>query len=98
MQVSRCIIYLPPLTTPFTYYDVAGHPQTLHLDENTLAFTYCQIPVVYRLSDQPSMVITHADGAVEELAGLELNTAISAKVFSRQGDLRMIEVELMPGL
>ena len=82
----------------FAYYDVVGHPQTLSLEANTLAFTYCQIPVVYRLSDRPNIEITHNDGRVEVLAGLELDAATSAKIFDRRGEIVTLEVALMPGL
>ncbi len=83
---------------PFAYYDVTGHPQTLSLEAGTLAFTYCQVPVIYRLSDHPQIEITHRGGRVETLAGLELDPINSAKIFERGGAIVVVKVGLMPGL
>ena len=55
----------------FVYYDVAEQPQTVSLEADTLAFTYCQVPVVYRVSDAPKIRIRHRDGRVEGRAGLD---------------------------
>jgi hypothetical protein len=36
--------------TDFWYYDLAGHSRQLKLKPGSLAFTYCQIPIVYQLA------------------------------------------------
>ncbi|MHC4821809.1 MAG: hypothetical protein ACYTDX_08845, partial [Planctomycetota bacterium] len=83
--------------TAFRYFDVAGRPQTLHLERGALAFTYCQVPVIYRLAPQPSVTLVRTDGITEMVDGLTLNADTSAEVFNRTGALRTIEVALMPG-
>lgn len=87
------------LTGParFTYYDTEGIEQTLELATDTLAFTYCQVPVVYRRSGEPRIVVTHHDGAEEEIPELELDASNSASVFGRRGEIRSIDVALRPG-
>ncbi len=82
----------------FAYYDVAGRRQTLRLEADTLAFTYCQVPVVYHLSRPSHLRITRQDGAVEEIVGLDLDPRNSAAVFSRCGEIVRIDVALTPRL
>ncbi len=82
----------------FDYFDVGGESQTLGLDAHTLAFTYCQAPMIYRLSTQPGMVIRHRNGRVEKRPGLELDQDTSARIFDRTGEVVVLEVALMPGL
>ena len=88
------------LTEPsaFIYYDVFGIQQTLQLEAGTLVFTYCQVPVVYRISHLLRIVILHADETGEEINGQEIDPVNSAKIFARRGDIRRIDVSLTPGL
>jgi hypothetical protein len=57
----------------FDYYDVEGRLQTLELEEQTLAFTYCQVPIVYRMSEEPKLTLYLSDGAVRNLEGAVLD-------------------------
>ena len=82
----------------FTYFDVAGQAQMLSLEADTLAFTYCQVPVVYRLSEHPKIEITYHDGGVEVRGGLDLDAATSAAIFERRGEITALTVDLMPSL
>jgi hypothetical protein len=82
---------------PFPFVDVQGEEQALDLDAGTLAFTYCQMPVVYRRSTVPAIRVVGADGTVTEVQGDVLSPEISAEVFRRSGAFVRIEVDLMPG-
>jgi hypothetical protein len=82
----------------FAYYDVAGRPQSLELEARTLAFTYCQVPIVYRWSDAATTRLVLADGSIRTLEGLLLDSATSAELFGRTGTIVRIEVSLTPGL
>ncbi len=88
------------LDTPeaFEYYDVDGKQQTLALDAQTLAFTYCQVPIVYRRSEAPKLTLHLADGTVRSLEGLVLDRASSSEIFRRSGRISRVEVSLTPGL
>ena len=83
---------------PFEYYDVAGKQQTLTLEPQTLAFTYCQVPVVYRISENRKLILHLADGATRNLEGLVLDPASSREIFRRSGKVVRVEVSLTPGL
>ena len=84
--------------TTFAYFDVTGEPNSLALEGDSLAFTYCQVPVVYRLSDTPSITITDVDGTTTAQEGLALDAATSAMLFERLGKVAKLEVALMPHL
>ena len=82
----------------FEYYDVAGQLHSLDLDEGTLAFTYCQAPIVYRISEERRTVLNLADGTVQSLDGAVLDEASSREIFKRTGKIACIEIFLAPGL
>jgi len=82
--------------TTFAYFDLAGAEQALPLETGMLAFTYCQVPLVYRLSDQARITVSRSDGTTQTLEGLDLDAASSTAIFERQGEIRMVEVALQP--
>ncbi|MCE9578614.1 MAG: hypothetical protein K8W52_36140 [Deltaproteobacteria bacterium] len=86
------------LTEPavFEPYAIDGAPLRLELAPGTLAFTYCQVPVVYHLSDTRRIALT-VDGAAIEIAGDALDAAWSAEVFERTGRVARIDVFTAPG-
>ena len=101
------IIFLPALlrreeflSSPrdFVHVDVQGRRKTLQLQKDSLAFTYCQVPVVYHLSDKMEIVVHFSDGTAQGITGLDLGPDISRKVFNRGGDIERLEVYLVPGL
>jgi hypothetical protein len=82
----------------FEYYDIDGQSQSIGLEERTLAFTYCQVPIVYRMAEEPRLSLHLADGAVQSLEGLVVDKAASAELFRRSGKIARVEVSLRPGL
>jgi hypothetical protein len=82
----------------FRYYDVAGTGQTLSLEAETLGFTYCQVPIVYRISDAGSVTLHRDDGTSTTQEGLGLDEAASREIFTRSGKITRIDVSLAPGL
>ncbi|MFO7975361.1 MAG: hypothetical protein R6V12_12080, partial [Candidatus Hydrogenedentota bacterium] len=60
---------------------VAG-PQRLAQPRGSLAFTVCQVPVVYTVGDGPGrMRVTRRDGSADVLDGTALDAATSREVF-----------------
>ncbi|MBT8423102.1 MAG: hypothetical protein KJP03_08310, partial [Gammaproteobacteria bacterium] len=77
------------------YLDVDGNWQQLDVPPRGLAFTWCQVPVIYQLSDtNGSIVITRDDGTEDTVDQLELPAAISAELFRRSGRIRKLTVSL----
>jgi hypothetical protein len=86
---------------PFRHYDVDGEARTVSLEPGTLAFTYCQVPVVYRRAGEgqhPGITLHRADETTETVDGLVLERDVSAELFRRTGRIVRVEVTLRPGL
>ena len=78
--------------TEFTYYDVAGVKQRRVLHAGELAFTCCQVPVVYRLAQKNSLAIVWANGTRRRAEPLRLDSAASREIFERTGKVVRLEV------
>ncbi len=83
----------------FTFYNLHGQEMTLEIPARSLAFTYCQIPVIYHNSgDQQGILLTLSNGETTRIQGLTLGSVNSARIFDRTGLISKIEVFLMAGL
>jgi hypothetical protein len=78
----------------FRFLDVDGQWQTIEVPVSGLAFTWCQVPIVYRLRDGlPALTITWKDGSTQVLPVLSLPSETSSELFRRSGEVRQILVE-----
>ncbi|UCH24531.1 MAG: hypothetical protein JSV66_11300, partial [Trueperaceae bacterium] len=69
----------------------------LELEPGSLAFTFCQVPVVYHLGGPPAQItVTRSDGSVGAFEGSTLDAATSREVFERTGAVARIDVTV-PG-
>jgi hypothetical protein len=80
----------------FRYLDVDDNWQLLEIPERGLAFTWCQIPVIYRLTDavDPVLSITWDDGTEQSLPQLQLAADDSSELFRRSGRIRRLTLSL----
>jgi hypothetical protein len=76
----------------FHYWDVKGDPRTLNLHKGTVAFTYCQVPVVAHRSGPRRIRVTFADGKSQLVDGLKLDAATSAAIFDRLGTIQRLDL------
>ena len=76
----------------FHYYDVENKEQNLMLSENMLAFTMCQVPVIYIKSDMNKIIVTLRDGSEKVLEGRVLPEPYSTQVFERNNKIIKIHV------
>jgi hypothetical protein len=74
-----------------------GRRLRLELPPGSLAFTCCQVPVIYRLGPHRRLVVTELGGRTVELDGDTLDAERSAALFERTGRIERIEVEVEPG-
>jgi len=79
----------------FRFLDVDGQWQELTVPASGLAFTWCQIPVVYRLRPEgrPALAFTRPDGRSQSLPQLSMPAELSAEIFQRSGKIRQISLE-----
>ncbi len=79
--------------TTFKYIDINGVERELPLAPGTLAYTYCQVPVVVKRSGARRLRITKASGTTD-LQGSVMIAQDSRAVFERTGEILKIEVEI----
>ena len=81
-----------------SYFDISGEQQLVNLQAGQLGFTYCQVPVIYSLADETSIVISFADGSEKAIAADAIDAQTSLAIFDKTGEVVKIQVALQPGL
>ncbi len=81
-------------TDELGYIDVEGQPQRLPLEAGQLAFTYCNVPIVYTLAEADEIRVQYTDGKGQQIPGKVLTAEDSRAVFGRAGKIARIEVLL----
>ena len=82
----------------FKYLSIQKEAIQLTLPDNSLAFTFCQVPFVYHISEKNSVSITHVSSIVSKVEGLEINALESNEIFNRTGLIKQVDVYLTPRL
>ncbi len=78
----------------FVYYSIDDKQKSIQINPGQLAFTFCQVPIIYNKSGDNSMVVVFSDGNKTTITGNKLNKGLSKKIFSRTGEINHIEVFL----
>ena len=78
----------------FEYVDVKGNQGRLELRKNSLAFTLCQVPIIYQRSKKPKIEVYYSNQNKELITGLKIPSQISKKLFDRDGTIERIIVSL----
>jgi hypothetical protein len=81
----------------FHYISSGNAEKIVPLGIDSLAFTICQIPVIYHISSRNIIRITTEEGN-SEVEGLTLNEGICTAIFGRNGYVRLLDVYLAPAL
>jgi hypothetical protein len=78
----------------FNYTDVHGNENQISLAKNTLAFTYCKVPIIYNLFDKNGILVTFKNKKTKSFDSLVLDPETSSEIFSRTGEVNQITVFL----
>ena len=78
----------------FEYVDIDKQHRSIELETGSLAFTYCQVLVVYRLADDQKMRIEFNDGTNTLSDTLVIDAQTSAEIFNRTGKVGKITVHV----
>jgi hypothetical protein len=81
-------------TKTFEFIDVKGQKQTLQLDENSLCFTYGQVPIVYKIGAENKIEVLGQDDTNRVLNSWTLDTTTSKKLFNRTGEIKRLLVHV----
>ena len=85
------------LTEPgtFTYINLQGQETKLELSPGSLAFTYCQVPVIYKLGERSQLTLVTRSGD-QTFAEPRLGREWSEAIWGRTGEVQSILVEVAP--
>jgi hypothetical protein len=85
----------------FTIGDRMFHYVTIHKEHKSFAplpgslcFTFCQVPIIYRLADENLVEIEKNDGTISKTDSLQLDKETSSAIFNRTGEISKITVYL----
>ncbi len=79
----------------FTYRNVNSEKIALNIAQNQLAFTYCQVPIIYSLSDKNSIEVVFNDDKKVGFDSLMLDKETSTKMFDRTNEINHIKVSIV---
>ena len=76
----------------FRFLDIDGNWQSLVVPAGGLAFTWCQVPILYQRGEPgaASLTVRYDDGSERELPNLDLPGGESEHLFRRSGRIRQI--------
>lgn len=80
--------------TDVTFVMIDGSSKTFNLKKESLAFTTCQVPIIYRIDTASKIVLNYNNGETKTFETLELNEEESNKIFHRTGEIEKVEVYL----
>ena len=75
---------------PYTYIALSGEEKTIDLKEETLGFTYCQVPIIYQVADKDILEVHFNDGSIKTFQNLEIDKETSQQIFKRTDEVNFI--------
>lgn len=95
LYFNPCLLRKNEFTTGnrvFNYVTINKEHKTFEPLPGSLCFTFCQVPIIYRLSDKNEMEIERNDGSISTQQTLQLDTNTSLAIFNRTGEISKITV------
>lgn len=74
--------------------DVNAERKKISIERDSLLFTYCQVPVLYIVSDSEGVDILRKDGSKNTIGSFELSKTDTESVMKRTGEVLMVKVYL----
>lgn len=78
----------------FEYISLLKEKKAIQMSENSLGFTYCQIPIVYQIATDDGLEISFQDGSTKTFDHLTIDLSISEKIFKRTGEVTQIVAKI----
>ncbi|GGD17377.1 hypothetical protein [Hyunsoonleella pacifica] len=82
------------LPSVFSFSNTKSKQQDIEMKEDTLGFTYCQVPVIYKLSSKEQIQIQFNNSRVVVFDKLQLDWETSKSIFERKGEVNQIIVSI----
>ena len=81
-----------PQAKTFEYIDVNQEKQSISLEKDSLAFTVCQVPVIYKKASKGSITVTFFKGPTKVFDTNALDAKTTKDVFGRSHKIKHITV------
>ena len=79
----------------FTYFDISKTKRSLEILKNQLAYTFCQVPIVYTLSKQDCRInLILKDNSNIKIEGNFIDQKRSRSIFNRNGSVTQIQFQV----
>ena len=78
----------------FEYIDIFKNKKEISMGKESLGFTYCQVPIVYQISEQDRIELTFKDGSIKTINCLTIDKSTSEKIFMRTGELTQVKASI----
>lgn len=78
----------------FEYVDVQDELRSILVKEDSLAFSYLSVPVIYQMGGQEQVDVYLKDDTVENISSNQLTLEWSASLFRREGKVKKLIVTL----
>lgn len=100
-----CLVFNPLLidrdellteSSVFTFLDSAGRQRDLELPSGTLAYTFCQTPIIMQAGDKAEIKVDFDDSSKQTIPGYRLDRSISRQLFQRDGRIDRVLVKYQP--
>ena len=79
----------------FNYVDVFMKQKSIELNKNSLGFTYCQTPIVYKIAENRNIEIHYSDSTVKKTESIYIDSTASKQFFGRTGEISQIIVNVL---
>ena len=80
--------------TDATFILADGSLKNILLEPDTLAFTVCQVPVIYKKATANKIDVHYTKGTHETVHASELSNELSSKILQRTGEIDHLEVDV----
>ncbi|MGB1620608.1 MAG: hypothetical protein ACPG9M_05800, partial [Schleiferiaceae bacterium] len=78
----------------FEYVNLDNEVAKVAVPSGGLAFTYCQVPVVYQRAEAAKVVV-HTESGTEEVIGSTLSAEVTSELFRRTNNVKQITVSVV---
>jgi hypothetical protein len=76
------------------FIDFENKPYSVTLEKGSLAFTICQVPIIYKIADKNQIEVKYKNNEIETISTLILSHELSQKIFDRTGEIIQVMVAI----